>query len=144
MGALKRTAVNLVLIGLYPVYAANLAENIDIKPTVKHIAYNSTEDSIDETPSYPLEYQNFIEFKKNQKLAVRRTGLSYPRLVVVTSPINPASCDHAEFDSSQTGDEEPDNSQGPSDDLINVYAKELLHQNPDVMLSPTLVGFEKW
>ncbi len=147
MGALKNTAIHLVLISLYPVYATNLAENIDAQPTVKHIVYTTNERNEQETADPSPETQNFIEFKKQQKLAVRRSVSPYPRLVVVTSPINVPSSEPAEveIESSPTGDEESDNSQSTNgDEFINVYAKELLNQNIDLMIPTTFVGFEKW
>jgi hypothetical protein len=145
MGVLKRSAINLVLISLCPVYATNLAEPVEGHPAVKHIAYTSKESPTDEAANPSSETQNLNDSKKNRKFPVRRSVSAYPRLVVVTSSVNVTSPNTAELESpkKEEDDEESDNSQS-TDDFINVYAKDLLSQKMDLMIPTNFVGYDKW
>lgn len=140
MGTLKKTALTLTLASLIPLYANHLADNNEIQANLKWASYSPNELSLSPVKD-SLTSEESVELKKKQKLPVRRSVSSYPRLVVVTTPISVSSPNDMEIESSQTNDNGEEGENQP--DMINVYAQEILAKQ--IELRPvTLVNYEKW
>lgn len=124
----------------HPGYTAHYMPEEDRKAGVNNTAY-TVSNKANEMAAFSLDWQGLAKVKPAKKIQLRQRPAPYRRFARVVS-MTPLVPQQPPFEPSQSTEDQDNNTSEEEQQMIHVYAQELLGQDTQ-WLSPTLIGYEE-